>query len=184
MSAERTKPNLTLRVGIAATVGIVAQFLLLMLLAGALPMAFLPAFVFLPPSVLPTLCVVWTLGRSGVLFPGAHGLPIALALGSWHVAFFSCGLLRSIFDIKIEGWSGPMVVSLCGTIPIAIAIWRLVRQWDWGCAFWMLGAGAAIGGAATVTIDWATLMIIMTVLWTTAIGFIAGLWLAKAMAPR
>ena len=184
MAAERENPNLTPRVGIAATIGIIVQILLLALPTRHHPLGVLPTFVILPPSVVPTLCVVWTLGRSGVLFPGAHGLSIALALGSWHVAFFICGLLVPIFDIKIEGGSGPLVMSVAGTIPIALALWRLVRQWDWGCAFWMLGAGAAIGGAATVTIDWPALMVITTVVWTAAIGFIAGLWLTRAIAPR
>src|SRR5262245_51379222 len=176
MPAERAKPNLTLRVGVAATIGIIVQILVLALLTGCRPANILPEFLLVPPSVGPTLCVVLALGRSGVHFPGTPGLPIVLALGSWHAALICCGLFEPI------GGGGALVMCVAGTIPIAAAVSSLVRRWDWGYVFWMLGAGAAVGGATTVTIDPPVLGLLTTVFWTTAIGFIAGLWRTRASA--
>jgi hypothetical protein len=180
MHEERTPPNLTLRVGLAATVGVLAQILLVAIPANGRPKDILATFVLLPPSVVPTLCVIWALRRSRVLFPGMHGVPISLAIGSWHVTAILAGLLLSIVGLRLEHVGLPLVMSIVGTVPIAVAVWRLARWWDWGHAFWMLGVGAAVGAVGTLTSERAAPMLVVTVLWTAAIGLVAGRWLARA----
>lgn len=179
MEEDGNPPNLTLRVGLAATVGVVAQIVLLAIPANGRPTHILAAFALLPPSVVPTLCVAWTLRRSGVLFPGTHGLPITLSIGSWHFTFILSALLLSIAGTHFDE-GAPLVMSTVGTIPIAAAVWRLARFWDWGRAFLMLGAGAAVGAVAAMGSEWATLMLVMTIVWTTTIAALAGSWLTKA----
>ncbi|HMF39172.1 MAG TPA: hypothetical protein VKQ32_00695 [Polyangia bacterium] len=184
MDDERTPPNLTLRVGLAAIAGIVAQILLLAIPAHGRPDHIMGAFVLLPPSVGPTLCVARALRRARVLFPGAHGVPIALAIGGCHLAAILLCLFVSTGASFVDGGGGLLLMSIVGTVPIAVAVWRLARWWDWGNAFWMLGAGTAVGAVAALVSGQPMLMLVTTVLWTAAIGFVAGRWLAQAMIPE
>jgi hypothetical protein len=171
---------LMLRVGISALVGAVAQIALFAALERGHALGMVVAFGILPPSVVPTVCVGWSLARSRALFPGSGGWPVAFAVGSWHLGLLLLTLL-GVAGISFRVESAVLGLSMAATIPVSVAVWRLVRYWDWGYALAMLGTGAAVGAVWVAGGNSPVFALATTVLWSTAVGLLAGFWLTRAI---
>ena len=171
---------LTLRIGISALVGAVAQVALVAVIEQGHALGMVAAFAILPPSVVPTICVAWSLARSRALFPGSGGWPVAFAVGSWHLGLLVLSPLAAA-DISFGGETAVLSLSTAATIPVTVAVWRLVRYWDWGYALAMLGTGAAVGAVWVATGSSPVFVLAIMVLWSTAVGLVAGFWLTRAL---
>jgi hypothetical protein len=171
---------LTLRVGVSTLVGAIAQLALLGVLEQGHAVGMLWAYAIVPPSVVPTCCVAWSLARSRALFPGSPGWPVAFAVASWHIGLLLLAPLGAA-DISFGRETAPVLLSTAATVPVTVAVWRLVRYWDWGYACAMLGVGAAVGAVWVATGDSPVFALATTVLWSTSVGLVAGFWLTRAL---
>jgi hypothetical protein len=162
--------------------GVIAQLAVLALIEDGHPYGVLAALVIFPPTLLPTVCVAWVISRSRVTFPGSRGGPIALVLGSWHLAFISTGLLKTL-GVDIDEQHLPFAMSVLGTVPIAFATWWLTRRWEMACAIGLLGAGLIVGWISLPWLESGALALLTTVVWVALTGCGAGIWLARVPQP-
>jgi hypothetical protein len=170
---------------LAASVALLLQLGLLLFVGRCASGAFEVLAVF-GPSLLPTVALMIVVRRRCEKLPGEPVAPILISAFSWYAALLIDWIGETAFwDLgPAKSPCAMMLAALVGGGMSALAVQALVRRFQAGPALAMLGVAFAAVGLVFPLQGETLVIVVVTLVWTAAMSFLAGVWIARVVPPR